>query len=138
MSCCRPEQLCFPRYMSLLWLMLRILRIFNRKLVFWEVFLRALAFIDVRINICWHLHVRYELSSFWNVEILSWGVHRWCLFTDKGFLDCSGADCDFKKFFFFLFSDCPYLLLTTSLVSCVHLFSCVFLCARVCSFRFSI
>ncbi len=59
-----------------------------------------------------------QLSSFWNVEILSWGIHHWCLFTDKAFLDFSAADCDFKKFFF-VFSDCPYLLLTTSLISCV-------------------
>lgn len=59
-----------------------------------------------------------RLSSFWNLEILSWGVYRWCLFTDKGFLDFSAADCDFKKFFF-VFSDCPYLLLTTSLIFCV-------------------
>lgn len=59
-----------------------------------------------------------RLSSFWNVEI-SWGVYRRCLFTDKEFLDCSAADCDFKKFFF-VFSDCPYLLLISSVIFCVH------------------
>lgn len=60
-----------------------------------------------------------RLSSFWYVEIFSWGIYSWCLFTDKEFLDCSVADCDFKKFFF-VFSDCQYLLHISSLISCVH------------------
>lgn len=54
---------------------------------------------------------------------------------DKEFLDCSVADCDFKKCFL-VFSDCPYLLLFFLL--CTLPVLCVFPCTHVCSASFFI
>lgn len=44
---------------------------------------------------------------------------------DKEFLDCSVADCDFKKCFL-VFSDCPYLLLFSPPIFFVHFLFYVF------------